>query len=31
MDIFQEMYYLPRLNLEEIENTDRPITNNEIE
>ena len=31
MDKFLERYYLPRLNKEEIENTNRPITSNEIE
>ena len=31
MDKFLERYNLPRLNLEEIENTNRPITSNEIE
>ena len=31
MDKFLEMYNLPELNLEEIENTNRPITNTEIE
>ena len=31
MDKFLERYNLPRLNQEEIENTNRPITNNEIE
>ena len=31
MDKFLEMYNLPRLNQEEIENMNRPITNNEIE
>ena len=31
MDRFLEMYNLPRLNQEEIENMNRPITNNEIE
>ena len=31
MDKFLEMYYLPRLNQEEIENMNGPITNNEIE
>ena len=31
MDKFLERYKLPRLNQEEIENMNRPITNNEIE
>ena len=31
MDKFVEKYNLPRLNLEEIENKDRPITTTEIE
>ena len=31
MDKFLERYNLPRLNQEEIENTNRPITTNEIE
>ena len=31
MDKFLETYNLPRLNLEEIENMNRPITSNEIE
>ena len=31
MDIFLEMHNLPRLNQEEIENMNRPITNTEIE
>ena len=31
MDEFLEMYNLPRLNQEEIENMNRPITSNEIE
>ena len=31
MDKFLEMYTLPRLNQEEIENMNRPITSNEIE
>ena len=31
MDKFLERYNLPRLNLEEIENMNRPITRNEIE
>ena len=31
MDKFLERYNLPRLNQEEIENTRRPITSNEIE
>ena len=31
MDRFLERYNLPRLNQEEIENTNRPITSNEIE
>ena len=31
MDQFLERYNLPRLNLEEIENMNRPITNSEIE
>ena len=31
MDKFQEMYNPPRLNQKEIENTNRPITNNKIE
>ena len=31
MDKFLEMYKLPRLNHEEIENLNRPITNNEIQ
>ena len=31
MDKFLERYNLPRLNQEEIENTNRPITSNEIE
>ena len=31
MDRFLEMYKLPRLNQEEIENMNRPITSNEIE
>ena len=30
MDKFQEMYNLPGLNLEEIENMNRPITSNEL-
>ena len=30
MDKFLEMYNLPRLNQEEIENMNRPITSNEI-
>ena len=30
-DKFLERYNLPRLNQEEIENMNRPITNNEIE
>ena len=30
-DKFLEMYNLPRLNQEEIENLNRPITSNEIE
>ena len=30
MDKFLERYSLPRLNQEEIENINRPITNNEI-
>ena len=31
MDKFLERYNLPRLNQEEIENMNRPITSNEIE
>ena len=31
MDKFLEMYNLPRLNQEETENRNRPITSNEIE
>ena len=31
MDKFSEMYTLPRLNQEEIENINRPITSTEIE
>ena len=31
MDTLLEKYNLPRLNQEEIENINRPITNNEIE
>ena len=31
MDKFLERYNLPRLNQEEIENRNRPITSNEIE
>ena len=31
MDKFLEMHNLPRLNQEEIENMNRPITNTEIE
>ena len=31
MDKFLESYNLPRLNQEEIENINRPITSNEIE
>ena len=31
MDKFTEMYNLPRLRQEGIENTNRPITSNEIE
>ena len=31
MDTFLERYNLPRLNQEEIENMNRPITSNEIE
>ena len=31
MDKFLEMYKLPRLNQEEIENMNRPITSTEIE
>ena len=31
MDKFIERYNLPRLNQEEIENMNRPITSNEIE
>ena len=31
MDKFLEMYTLPWLNQEEIENMNRPITSNEIE
>ena len=31
MDKFLEMHSLPRLNQEEIENRNRPITSNEIE
>ena len=31
MDKFLEMHNLPRLNQEEIENTNRPITSTEIE
>ena len=31
MDKFFERYNLPRLNQEEIENMNRPITSNEIE
>ena len=30
MDKFSEMYNLPRLNQEEIENTNRPITSTGI-
>ena len=30
MDKFSEMYNLPRLNQEEIENTNRPIISTEI-
>ena len=31
MDKFLERYSLPRLNQEEIENMNRPVTNTEIE
>ena len=31
MDKFLERYNLPRLNQEEVENMNRPITSNEIE
>ena len=31
MDKLLERYYLPRLNQEEIQNMNRPITSNEIE
>ena len=31
MDKFLERYNFPRLNQEELENIDRPITSNEIE
>ena len=31
MDKFLEMYNFPRLNQEELENINRPITSNEIE
>ena len=31
MDKFLEMYNLPELNLEEIENKNRPITSTDIE
>ena len=31
MDKFSERYNLPRLNKEEVENMNRPITSNEIE
>ena len=31
MDKFLEMYNFPRLNQEELENVNRPITGNEIE
>ena len=31
MDKFSEKYNLPRLNQEELENINRPITGNEIE
>ena len=31
MDKFLETYNLPELNLEEIENTNRPITSTDIE
>ena len=31
MDKFLEMYSLPRLNQEEIENMNRPITSTEID
>ena len=31
MDKFLERYNFPRLNQEELENTNRPITSNEIE
>ena len=31
MDRFLERYNFPRLNQEELENINRPITNNEIE
>ena len=31
MDKFLEMYNLPRLNQEELENINRPITSSEIE
>ena len=31
MDTFLERYHLPRLNQEELENMNRPITSNEIE
>ena len=31
MDKFLEMYNLPDLNLEEIENTNRPITSTDVE
>ena len=31
MDKFLERYYLPRLNQEEVENMNRPVTSTEIE
>ena len=31
MDKLLEMYYFPRLNQEELDNRNRPITSNEIE
>ena len=31
MDKFLEMYYFPKLNLEELENLSRPITSTKIE
>ena len=31
MDRFLEMDYIPRLNQEEIENINKPITSNEVE